>query len=234
MKIHYLQHDPAETPGSIIDWANRRGHSVSGSLLYQDQPLPELGAFDWLVVMGGPMNVYEEERYPWLVREKDFIRRAVEAGKTAIGFCLGGQLLACVLGGAVSKNSQPEIGWLPVRWKPAALQNPLFSFFPPEITVLQWHGDTFSVLPPGAELLADSEACGHQAFIYRENVFAFQFHLETTLAVLRRFTEDFGADMPAGPYVQTATELLGRPECVRQSNLWLEEFLCRLEKKGGC
>ncbi|MDR3348212.1 MAG: type 1 glutamine amidotransferase [Acidaminococcales bacterium] len=231
MRIHCLQHDPAETPGSILDWAKRRGHDASCTLLCADGPLPLLSDFDWLVVMGGPMNVYEENRHPWLKREKVFLRAAIDAGKAVIGICLGGQLIACVTGGLVTKNPLPEIGWLPVRWRKEALDDPLFACFPPEATVLEWHGDTFSKLPDGARLLAESAACAHQAFVYKERVFGFQFHLEATELLLRQFTAEFAGDLTKSPYVQSAREILAHPEYIEQNNAWLSAFLTALEER---
>lgn len=199
MKIHWLQHDPLETPGVILDWAKARGHETASTLLCAGEPLPALDSFDWLVVMGGPMNVYEEDIYPWLKPEKSFLGAAIGAGKTVIGICLGAQLIACVAGGLVSKNALPEIGWLPVRLTERALADPLFAGFAPEPVVLQWHGDTFSKLPAGASLLAESEACAHQAFVYKERVFGFQFHLETTDDLLRQFTAEFAGALVDSP-----------------------------------
>jgi GMP synthase-like glutamine amidotransferase len=233
MKVHYLLHDPLEGPGAISDWARRRGHGESSTLLCAGEPLPPLDGFDWLIAMGGPMNVYEEGRYPWLKREKAFLREAIDAEKAVVGICLGGQLIACALDGLVTKNPWPEIGWLPIRWTEAALSDPLFAGFPPEAVVLEWHGDTFSQLPAGARLLAKSEACAHQAFVFKERVFGFQFHLETTLPLLRQFVAGFSGQLVDSPYVQSAREMLSRPEHIERNNAWLFAFLAALEEKTG-
>ena len=81
------------------------------------------------MVMGGPMNIYEEEKYPWLADEKVFIHEAIESGKVIIGLCLGGQLIADVIGGKVTQNPYKEIGWFPIRLSEEARSSPLFSFF---------------------------------------------------------------------------------------------------------
>jgi GMP synthase-like glutamine amidotransferase len=232
MKIHYLQHFPSENPGSILTWAKGRGHEMRGSLLYKGDALPGLGDFDWLVVMGGPMNVDEETTYPWLRGEKELIRQAAYAGKTVLGFCLGGQLIAEALGGAVSKNREPEIGWLPIVWNCQARIRSLFSFFPETTTVLQWHGDTFSDLPPGAVHLADSEGCARQAFCWGTRVFGFQFHLEVTETMLEEFVRDFAQDVGQGTYVQSAAEIVGHPEYVAAGHELLAKFLSALEARG--
>lgn len=231
MRLHFLQHIPAETPGSILDWAKEKGHTVTHTVIYENERFPDLKDFDWLVVMGGPMNIYEENEYPWLADEKDLIRRSVEAGKVVLGICLGSQLIADVIGGKVTANPQAEIGWMPIRWSDKARKDPLFSFFPTDPIVFHWHNDTFSILPPEAEVLAESNACSHQAFAYREHVFGFQFHLENTAETLRSLVAGFGDEMKTGDYVQSPQEMMRHPEHLAQNNAWLAEFLTRLEEK---
>ncbi|MDR2785330.1 MAG: type 1 glutamine amidotransferase [Treponema sp.] len=238
VRIHYIQHEKFETPGSILDWAERQGHPVTRTLIYlQDAgkvqgngeaALPAMKDFDWLVIMGGSMNVYEEDKYHWLTVEKRFIAEAVRAGKTVLGLCLGAQLLAAVLGGRVTRNQYREIGWHPVRLTGAARENPCLSFLPEEPVVFQWHGDTFSELPPGALLLAESEACAHQAFVYGERVFAFQFHMENTGSILRGLVENCAGELTPETYVQNPAELLAHPECIGACEKWMDEFLTRL------
>jgi GMP synthase-like glutamine amidotransferase len=236
MRIHYLQHVPFEDPGSILTWAKNRGWELTHTPLYNypkgGVPFPLARDFDWLVIMGGPMNVYEEAEYPWLAEEKVFIKHAADEGVLVIGLFLGAQLLSCVLGGTVTRNPYTEIGWLPVTLCPGARSLPLFSFLPDKFPVFQWHGDTFSI-PPGAVHLAESEACKNQAFMYGERVFAFQFHLENTEEIIQGLVDNCGdelADKQAGNgYVQTGTELLSHPEYIAQDNQWMNEFLTRLE-----
>ncbi len=130
MRIHYLQHVPFEDLANIEAWAKKRGHDVSGTMLFQDEPLPALEEFDWLIIMGGPMNIYEHYRYPWIVREKEFIRRSIDADKIVLGICLGAQLMADVLGGKVHRNEHKEIGWFPVRLTADAMRSPVFRVLP--------------------------------------------------------------------------------------------------------
>jgi len=231
MRLHYIQHILQEGPGSILSWALEGGHSVTHTVVHEGEGFPDTGNFDWLVVMGGPMNVYQVADHPWLAEEKDFIKRSITAGKVVLGFCLGGQLIADVIGGQVTANDQREIGWLPIKWSDRARADPLFNFFPSEPVVFHWHQDTFSTLPPGAEVLAGSKACRHQAFVYRERVFGFQFHLEMTDEMLLGLIRAFGDGMGSGDNVQSQEEVLGHPEHVAQSNGWLFEFLTRLEKR---
>ncbi len=230
MRLHYLQHVPFENPGSILQWAEENGHGLTCTQLYREETLPAQADFDWLVVMGGPMNIYEEALYPWLAAEKEFIRSAVDTGKVVIGLCLGGQLIADVIGGRVTQNPCKEIGWLPVSLSEQARQSPLFSFFPPAPIVFQWHGDTFSELPAAATCIATSEACRHQAFIYKNRVFGFQYHLENTPAIIAGLIENCRDEMIPDKYVQTPAELLAHPEYIEQNNAWVAAFLTRLEK----
>jgi len=203
MRIHTLQHVAFEGLGSIEGWAKTREASISYSRMFAGDALPALTEFDWLVVMGGPMNIYEEEAYPWLHREKAFIREAIEAGKIVLGVCLGAQLIADALGAAVSRNPQREIGWFPLT-----TVHPAMTGIIPEMTqVMHWHGDTFA-LPSGAERLAQSAACLNQGFIYRERVIGLQFHLETTLESLSSLIDHGRDELTEGAYIQTPSEML--------------------------
>lgn len=227
MRLHYLQHVPFENPGSILRWANLNSVEVTKTLMFQDEDLPEHDDYDWLVVMGGPMNIYDHENYPWLVREKSFIKTAIDSGKLVIGLCLGGQLIADVIGGEVTKNSHLEIGWFPLHFKAKAKSSPFFSFLPDQPTVFHWHGDTFSKLPENAELIAKSDACENQAFVYNDRVFGFQFHLETTEQIIDDLVVNCADEMVPGPYVQSKNELLNN-ENIKQTNEWMDIFLNKL------
>lgn len=228
MRLHYIQHVPFENPGSILPWADHNGFVVTCTRVFAEDTFPPQGVFDWLVVMGGPMNIYEEALYPWLADEKRFIKDAIEGGKVVIGLCLGGQLIADVLGGKVTRNPKKEIGWFPVSLTEMAKRHPLFSFFPEAPVVFQWHGDTFITLPEEAELLATSAACAHQAFVYRSRVFGFQYHLENTKEIILGLIDNCGDELIAADTVQTAEELLAHPEHIARDNAWMNRFLTRL------
>lgn len=230
MRLHYLQHIAFENPGSILQWAQENGHVITNTQLYNNDPLPRQQDFDWLVVMGGPMNIYEEEMYPWLTNEKVFIQEAIAAGKVIIGLCLGGQLIADVIGGRVTQNPYKEIGWFPIRLSEDARSSPLFSFLPAQPVVFQWHGDTFSILPEDAICIAESDACKQQAFVYKNRVFGFQYHMENTPAIIAGLVENCRDEMVADLYVQTPAELLAHPEYIEQNNQWMNLFLTQLEK----
>jgi GMP synthase (glutamine-hydrolysing) len=147
---------------------------------------PKMRDYCGLVVLGGPMGVYDADRYPHLRAELHCIREAVEQGKPVLGICLGAQLIASALGGEVKPTTQPEIGWYDVRLTEEGGRDPLLGELRPTERVFQWHQDAF-VTPPGAVALADSERCPHQAFRYRDNVYGFQFHVEADAPMIARW-----------------------------------------------
>lgn len=132
-----------------------------------------------LVVLGGPMNVDQTDRYPFLAAETRWIADAIAADVPVLGICLGSQLLAKALGARVYASRVKEIGWYDVELTPAAKTDPLFSGCSPIQRVFQWHGDTFD-LPRGAVQLARGQDCENQAFRYGDSAYALQFHLEVT------------------------------------------------------
>jgi GMP synthase-like glutamine amidotransferase len=208
MKIHYLQHVPFEGLGSMEPWLQARGHLVSGTRLYAGQTCPDVAEFDGLIVMGGPMGIYDEAQYPWLVHEKDFLREAIACNKPILGICLGAQLLADALGAKVTRNARREIGWFPIEADGALNNTVLAGVFPKTLEAFHWHGDTFA-LPEGALPVASSEACSNQGFIFDDRIFAFQFHLETTPAAARALVENCRDELAGSRYVQSEVEILG-------------------------
>ena len=133
--------------------------------------------------MGGPMNVDETERYPWLAEEVRLLQRAIEARRPVLGICLGAQLIAKAQGARVWHGPRAEVGWFDVEGTEASRRDPLFAAFPPRYTVFQWHGDTFD-LPNNATRLAQSSAYPQQAFRCGDHVYALQYHLEVTADIV--------------------------------------------------
>lgn len=205
MKIHWLQHVPFEGLGCIEPWLFENGHDVSCTRLWLGDSFPNTGNVDGLIVMGGPMGVYDEAIHPWLAEEKAFIKNIIAQNKPVLGICLGAQLIAEVLGSRVWKNNQREIGFFPVTGDGKIL--------PANFVAFHWHGDTFGI-PEGAVHLASSAACGNQAFIYKDNVLALQFHLETTEQSLLSLYEHCQNEVTDGPFIQT----LGKATALRLAN----------------
>lgn len=231
MRIHYLQHVPFENLAFIERWVESRGHSLSVTQLFADEPLPSVGLMDWLIVLGGPMNIYEEDRYPWLAREKRFIGESVKSGKIILGICLGAQLIADVLGAQVTKNTHREIGWFPVEATSDAAGEDLHNFFPHRFMAFHWHGDTFGI-PAGAVRLARSEGCENQAFAYGDRVLGLQFHLESEPESVQRLIGNCGDEITRGPYVQSPEQMLSDGDRFRNINDLMGKILDRLEKIG--
>ena len=220
MRVHWLQHAEHEDLGCIAPWLAARGHSVAVSRLQRGDAPPGPDAYDWLIVLGGPMNIYEHAAYPWLVAEKQAIRAGLQAGKRVLGICLGAQLVADQLGGPVVRNAEPEVGWHPVSTTAAARAEGPFRGFPAQFTPFHWHGDTFT-LPLGSAPLMTSEACANQAFSHGSKVAGIQFHLEVTAANARDW---FAVERPAvSRYVQPPEAILAAlPQFAANNRLMLK------------
>lgn len=211
MRIHYIQHVPFEGPASIAKWADTRGHSMTATHVYQNQSFPNLKAFDWLIIMGGPMSIYDEEKYAWLGKEKAIVKQSIDSGKTVIGICLGAQLIADVLGADVYPNEYKEIGWHPIELTPEGTASELFGFLPARFTAFHWHGDTFSI-PDGAVHLSKSEGCENQAFVYDSRVLGLQFHLESTRESVGALIENCRSEVISDKFIQSFDVLLSHPD----------------------
>lgn len=205
MRAHYLQHVPFEGLGSIEPWLAANGYELTGTRFFESTCLPDPEAIDFLVVMGGPMSVNDEEIHPWLVPEKRFVRQMVESGKPVLGICLGAQMMASAMGARVYANLVKEIGWFPIR-AVAAAASPGFQF-PPSQEVFHWHGETFD-LPPGAVRLAASDGCSNQAFQVGRHAIGLQFHLETTAESAAEIVAHCRGELVPSRYVQSAAEIL--------------------------
>jgi GMP synthase-like glutamine amidotransferase len=206
MNLHVLQHVPFEGPAQTGAWAAVRGHRVTSTRWFADERPPALQSVDLLVVMGGPMSVYEEHLHPWLREEKHFIRQAIASGKRILGVCLGAQLLADVLGARVYPHTQKEIGWFPVQRTADVARAKLFDAVPEGLEVFHWHGDTFDI-PPGAVHALRSEACPNQAFSFEDRVVGLQFHIEIEAGGVAALIEQCPGDLRSNRYVQSAAQM---------------------------
>lgn len=207
-RIHFLLHAPFETPAYITTLVNESRHAVSCTCLWESTTFPEPEDIELLVVMGGPMNIYEHDRYPWLIQEKAFLRQVIDKGNKVLGICLGSQLLADALGGTVVRNRCKEIGWYPVTLTKAAMSSPLLHEVPQVIVPLHWHGDTYPP-PPGAVMLGSSEACANQGFFFDNRVVGLQFHLEMTQESIEQMISACGDELVSDEFVMTAKEIRG-------------------------
>ncbi len=186
-KVFILKHVPNEGAGTLLDYLEREGLAHEHVLLYAGQPLPPVEAVRAALVMGGPMNVDEEDRYPFLKPETEFIRELARRDVPTLGVCLGSQLIAKALGRKVYKAPAAEIGWSRVEVLPEGRGDAIFSAVQGnQLRVLQWHEDTFD-LPQEAVLLATHPVVRHQAYRYKKNVYGFQFHLEVDRPMLENW-----------------------------------------------
>jgi GMP synthase (glutamine-hydrolysing) len=199
-----IRHVPFEDLGLLGDALADRGWAVSyleaglEPLALPDRLGPEL-----LVVLGGPIGVYEEEDYPFLGVELRLVEERLKAGRPTLGLCLGAQIMAAALGARVYPGGAKEIGWAPIALTEAGRASPLRHLDPQETDVLHWHGDTFD-LPEGAERLASTALYENQAFRWGDAALALQFHPEVTADALERWLIGHTVEIAATPGVTVA------------------------------
>ena len=232
MRIHYLQHVPFEGLNGMEPILKKKGHELSSTHLYNNQLLPLVQDIDWLIIMGGPMNIYEEKLYPWLNREKQFIKEAINAGKIVLGICLGAQLVADALGAKTYKNKYQEIGWFNINKSSEAENTILSTAIPEQIEVFHWHGETFDI-PEGAIALAKSEACENQGFIMGDRIVGLQFHLETTLISAQELIKNCRGQLDGSTYVQSENEILSNIQRFNNLKHVMASVLEVLESKNA-
>lgn len=230
MDIHYLQHVPFEALGSIEAELTGKKHQLTSTKLYKNEPLPAIETVDWLIIMGGPMGIHDEDKYLWLKQEKEFIRQVIGAGKIVLGICLGAQLIAAALGAKVYKNRYSEIGWFNIKRHPEAENTILANAIPPQAEVFHWHGDTFDI-PAGVKPLASSAACQNQGFILDNRVVGLQFHLETTPTSAQALINKCRNELDGSRYVQSEKEMLSDPKRFSRINQIMANVLVCLEKQ---
>jgi len=181
---------PDDGPGYLGEALIRRGARLTTVRLDKDESIPNPAPYNMLLVMGGEMNVYQEDKYPWLIEETQAIREAVEAGKAVLGVCLGGQLLAKALGAQVHLGVATEIGLIPITLTEAGQADPLFEGLS-QVEAVEWHDDSFEI-PAGAVALASSEGCAHQAFRFGQQVYGLQFNPEVSPLMLAEWIKGAG------------------------------------------
>ncbi|MGH6931954.1 MAG: type 1 glutamine amidotransferase, partial [Dongiaceae bacterium] len=177
MRFLVFQHIALEHPGIFRDFFRRDSVAWDAVELDEGEPIPALDGYDALWVMGGPMDVWEQDEHPWLAAEQRAIREAVvDRGMPYMGICLGHQLLGAALGGRVGKAKQAEVGILDVELTEAGRADPIFDGLAARFKALQWHGAEVSQPPAGATVLAQSPLCGVQAMRYGRQAYGMQYH----------------------------------------------------------
>jgi len=192
--IYVLEHAEPETSGLIGDVLEERDIELTRVLADRGQPIPSsMDDHAGLLVMGGPMGVYEADRHPHLREEIRLIRQAIEASKPVLGICLGSQLVASALGADVRRHRK-EVGWHEVTLTEEAARDPLWKEIDSPLEALHWHGDAFD-LPPGARHLASSAITKYQAFGFGENAYGILFHMEMDEGMIQALADRFPEDL---------------------------------------
>jgi len=220
-EVWVIQHVKCETLGTIAD-ALKANHITARAIrVFEGQSVPKkMNEASGLVIMGGPMGVYEQDRYPFLQQEIHLIQRALEEDKPMLGICLGSQLLASALGAKVIKGKQKEIGWFPVTLTEAAKSDHLWAGVEPSFIAYHWHGDIFD-LPPVATSLASSELTECQAYRYGPYAYGFLFHMEVTERIIQDMVEGFRDELREVGI--NGSEIVGKAS----------KYLPRLQRIGG-
>ncbi|NNM53631.1 MAG: C26 family cysteine hydrolase domain-containing family [Spirochaetales bacterium] len=210
-------------------WLLAHGHQLSRTAYFlPESSYPQPDDLGLLIILGGPMSVYDHRDYPWMAQEFEFIRRCLKAQIPILGICLGAQILAHLLGGTVKPNREKEIGWFPVTW---AQPLPVWlagEKMPKDPVFFHWHGDTFT-LPPQAQRLASSQVTPEQGFLWGDRVVALQFHGEIDAAALDQFLVSGSAELSPAPYIQTAEKMKELTSLARQTAPFMELLLTYLE-----
>jgi GMP synthase-like glutamine amidotransferase len=232
MNTLIIKHVDIEGPGLIEYYLKQENISYQIHNLKPGVHLPKLDDLTHVVILGGPMNVYEEDRYPFLREEDLFIKEAIQRGKSILGICLGAQLIAKALGAKVLKAPVKEIGWHDVSLTRIGSIDPLFSQLPKTFSVFQWHEDTFDI-PHGSICIATSSLIPYQAFRYGENAYGLQFHLEVTQGMIREWLETYKEE-----FKESQAPLLSKLKILADTELKIEpykkrgrEFLRKFFKK---
>ena len=228
MRIHFFEHDPMEGIGTFDDLLFERSWTATHTHWDREETPPDPDQYDLLVVMGGPMNIYEDANFQWLPAEKAYLDQILSIDKPVLGVCLGAQLLADRLGGPVTRNEFSEIGWSDVALNPAVREpGALFEHMPSVSNVFQWHGDTFAI-PEGATPIGSSKACANQGFI-KGNAIGLQFHLEFDREALRGLIK--AQPHFRGPFIQKPDAFLSNLSGFLRTRDWLGGILARMAAK---
>src|SRR5271157_252727 len=199
MHVQVLQHISCETLGGLEQAFEESGVTYEYLELYNGIEVPPHVESNALVVLGGPMNVYEEDEYPFLKDENALIQEALRMGIPILGICLGAQLIAKASGARVTQGKHKEIGWYDLNLTPAGRKSSIFKGFPSQVKVFEWHGDTFEIPVRGTKL-ASSVLFPNQSFQV-SNAFALQFHLEVNAEMVTTWMNTYVSELDSIDYV---------------------------------
>ena len=189
--VLFIKHISIEGPGTLGQFFEENGFESRTIELYDRAALPgDLDSLDAVISLGGPMNVYEESKHPFLATEDAFLKKIMDRQIPMLGICLGSQLLAKACGAKVERSPEKEVGFFPVRLTDEGKRDPLFSGLDSCFDVFQWHEDMVQV-PAGGRLLASSSSCPHQAFKVGDAAYGLQFHVEVTEPVISAWADAY-------------------------------------------
>lgn len=187
--IYFLQHIDIEGPGLLEDFFQEAGYTTHTVHLYAGDVLPQSREAQGVIILGGPMNVYEEEKHPFLLQEDTLIKKIIDKDIPTLGICLGSQLIAKAAGAQITQAPSEEIGFSKIEFTPEGIADPLFEGIDSGLNVFQWHQDTFSI-PEDGILLAKSDICD-QAFRLKKHIYALQFHIEITPKMIEDWIKEY-------------------------------------------
>ena len=194
-KIWVLQNAPPENLGIIGQILQNYGLEPAYVRTFAGEEVPRyMESAVGLVVLGGPMSVYEHNRYPFITDAVRLIDQALKEQKPVLGICLGSQIIAAALGASVTRGAKKEIGWHPVELTSDAGEDPLMHAMEPSLMGYHWHGDIFD-LPKGATSLASSAQTACQAFAYDRSAYGVLFHMEATEKIIGAMVEAFDNEL---------------------------------------
>ncbi len=219
-----LQHIECEDLGTIANVMSQRGIGYKYVRLFDGEPVPsDPGNYSGMIILGGPMNVYEEDKFTYLKDEDILIKKAVKNDMPVLGICLGGQLIAKATGAKVKKGTKKEIGWYDLKLTKDSRQDKVFNSLPGTIKVFQWHGDTFDI-PDGALHLAGSELFPNQAYRVGSSIYGLQFHLEVTQEMINRWISEYEEELSTLDYINAGRIISDTPAYIDNLNRCAELF----------
>ena len=219
-----LQHIECEDLGTIANAMSQRGIGYKYVRLFDGEPVPsDPGNYSGMIILGGPMNVYEEDKFPYLKDEDILIKKAVKNDMPVLGICLGGQLIAKATGAKVKKGTKKEIGWYDLKLTKDSRQDKVFNSLPGTIKVFQWHGDTFDI-PDGAVHLAGSGLFSNQAYRVGSSIYGLQFHLEVTQEMINRWISEYEEELSTLDYINAGRIISDTPVYIDNLNRCAELF----------
>jgi GMP synthase-like glutamine amidotransferase len=223
-KIECFMHVSFEGPGTILNWVGEKGYKLHYTRFYEGDKLPDQLDADMLIIMGGPMNVFDFHIHPWMEDEIEWVCNFIKTGKPVLGICLGAQIIASALGEEVYPGPHKEIGWHNLQFLPSLGDYKIFTDLPASRKVFHWHGDTFHI-PEEATRIASSLAFPNQGFIYGNHVVALQFHLEATPESVMQLVDNCRDELVEGPHIQSETDILAVEDYFETNHLVLFQFL---------